>query len=389
MSDCCTPGSGFPNAATMETLATNLPVVWEEICMIQQAVLAASSQCSPSGGQMCTTVGGLTPMTFVAGVSTVTVVNGGSGYHIDTPAVKFVPPIGSPGNGATGTTVTNGSGILSITITDGGTNYQPISATLSVSSLGGVGAILKPLVNASGNIIGIDISNAGGGYTTSDTITAHRAVAANSAYVNAVFQITSVSVSGQIIGIAILNAGSGYQPSVATVQIVSSLNSALAYPTGSGFFGTVLTDINGVITQVLVSTIGAGYAPYNPYLVISNPGVGATTHVILTGTSVSSISVVTPGSNYVLPATGAVFNPPTASLPNPPASPAVVTINISANTFGTNPQLYWNVWSGAATNKAIQQQLNSVISYFTGLGYTITIQSNPSTSDSIQWKICW
>ena len=88
MSDCCTPGTGFPTAPQMEQIATNLPIVWEEICMLQQAILSASSLCSPTGGQMCTTVGGSTPMTFVSGLSSVTVVNGGSGYFIDKPAIN-------------------------------------------------------------------------------------------------------------------------------------------------------------------------------------------------------------------------------------------------------------------------------------------------------------
>ena len=292
MADCCVPGSGFPNASTMEQLSTNNPVVWAEICAIQQAILAAASQCQPGGGKMCTVVGGSTPMTFVSGVTGVvvdsttstvptyeqvtatagqTVVNtvvstvpvtggvaylvvflngifqaegaflsytvtgpnqitfntpltaldeiaiysystgittgGGSGYLVDTPAVEFVPPIGSSGFGATGTVVTNGGNILGITVTNGGTGYEPVSATMSVSSLAGAGAVLEPLVNGTGNIVGINIANAGLSYTISDTVTATRAVAPNPAYVDAVFVITSVGITGEILEVAILNPG--------------------------------------------------------------------------------------------------------------------------------------------------------------------------------------
>ena len=87
----CDITTGFPSSTQMEQLATNLPVVWEEICFIQQAILAASSQCQVGGGQMSTTVGGTTPMTFVSGVSSVSVVNGGSGYYQDSPTIVFVP----------------------------------------------------------------------------------------------------------------------------------------------------------------------------------------------------------------------------------------------------------------------------------------------------------
>jgi hypothetical protein len=474
MADCCTPGSGFPNAATMEQLATNFPVVWEEICLLQQAVLAASSQCQPGGGSMCTTVGGNTPMTFISGVLQVlvdgttttpptyeqitatasqTVVNtivstlaasggtsyllvfvngvmqiegasfaytvtglnqitfsfplalgdtlaiysystgvttgGGVGYFNDTPSVEFVPPIGSLATGATGTVVTNGGNILGITITAGGTGYQPVPATMSVTSVLGAGAVLEPLVNGAGNIVNINIASAGSGYVLGDTVTATRAVLPNIAYVNAVFQITTVGITGDILAVAILNPGSGYQPSVTEAKIVSTLNPLLPYPLGTGFIGTVLTDVFGAVTQVVVDNTGAGYAIYPPYLVITDPGTGAETVVTLSGSSVASILVTVPGSGYTPGAVGTVFNPPTALLPNPPAIQASVTIVTSVNTFGTNPHLYWQVWSGTATNKPIQLQLNSVIAYFKGLGYTITIQSNPDTGSTIQWKICW
>jgi hypothetical protein len=156
---------------------------------------------------------------------------------------------------------------------------------------------------------------------------------------------------------------------------------------------TVTTDILGTITGVIVTNTGAGYAVDSPYLVITDPGTGATTTVTLgTGlaaTSVASIAVNSPGTQYTQSATGTVFNPSTAALPNPPASPAVVAINVANNTFGTNPNLYWQVWAGVATNKPIQLQLNQVLTYFTSLGYTVTIQSNPATGSTIQWKICW
>lgn len=477
MSDCCTPGTGFPNSALMGQLALNQPIIWEEICKIQQAILAAASQCQVGGGQMCVTVGGDTPMTFVSGVLSVdvdnggsssiptyegitatagqTVVNtivdtvaitgntsyllvfvngvmqmegallqytvtgpnqitftyplalndsiaiysyvtgvsvgGGSGYYVDTPSVYFVPPVGVvPSVVATATVTTNGGSILSINMTNPGLGYQPVPATMAVTStILGAGAVLEPLVNAAGQIVNVNIVNGGLNYTVNDTITATRAVLPNIAYVNAVFKITAVSITGAILSVAVLTPGSGYQDSVTEVQIVSTLNPLLPYPEGGSFIGTAFTDIAGSITSVLVNNTGSGYVDIPPYLVITDPGTGAETLVTLSGTSVASIAVLSPGTGYTPTATGTVFNPPTAALPNPPANPAVVSINVSINTFGTDPHAYWLVWSGAATNKQIQMQLNSVLSYFKGLGYTITIQSNPATGSTIQWKICW
>ncbi len=389
MSDCCTPGSGFPSASTMEQLATNNAVVWEEICMLQQAILAAASQCQTGGGKFCTTVGGTTPMTFVTGVSSVTVDDPGAGYFQDVPAVSFVPPIGSAGTGATATLTTNGGNILSVTVTNGGTGYEPIPATMSVSSFIGTNAILQPLVNAIGQVVAVNIVNPGTGYTTADTVIATRAVAPNPAFVDAVFQIASVGITGEILSVIVMNPGSGYEDSVTTVQIVSTLNSALPYPLGTAFQSTVLTNGSGVISGVVISNTGYGYSTMSPYLVISDPGTGAITKVNLSTDTVGTITVTSPGTNYTQTATGTVFNPSTAGLPNPPVTSAVVSINVNQNTFGTTPTLYWQVWAGTVTNKPISAQLNTVLSYFKGLGYTISIQSNPATGNTIQWKICW
>lgn len=618
----------------MEQLATNNSVVWEEICMLQQAILAASSQCQSGGGQFCTTIGGTTPMTFVSGVSSVTVTHAGSGYVQDTPAAKFIPPLGSSGTGATATLVTNGGNITGVTVTAGGTGYQPVPATMTVTTSSGSGANLQPLVNAAGQIVGINIAAAGASYILSDTVTATRAVVDMAGYVDAVFKITSIGGGGQILSVAILNAGSGYQPSVASVEIVSTLNTSLAYPTGVGFFANVIADDSGVITQVIVVNQGSGYARILPNLVITDPGTGAMTVVTLSGGGVASIAVTASGTGYDQNATGAVFNPSTAgtgtaatatavlssgafigisglvgggayampptvtisnsigagtgatanvtiaagvvtaiglvsggtgytngtftnvaltneigagigalvnltisggivtaialaaggtgytaataitsigsitpgsgyvdgtyasvpltggtgtgaaanitvsggavvtvtlvtrgsgytasdtlsalnthlggtgsgfsipvtgigyiSLPfntlfntlatataiisngtvtgivitnagtgynaatvtfsaptGSPADPALVTINVPINTFGTTPSLYWGVWAGTITNRPIQAQENAVLSYFGGLGYSISIQSNPATGNTIQWKICW
>lgn len=389
MSDCCTPGIGFPNAASMQQLATNNSVVWEEICKIQQAILTASSQCQSGGGRMSTIVGGTTPMTFIGGVASITVTSPGANYVQDTPAIAFIPPLHSTAVGATGNIVTNGGNILQIALTNGGTGYQPISSTLHISTASGTGATLLPLINAAGQVVSINIINAGLGYTTQDAIIASRAVAPNPLYTNAVFQIASVGTLGEILAILVRNPGSGYQDSVTTIQIVSTLTPSVPYPLGTGFQANVLTDTSGVINQVIITNTGYGYATMSPYLIITDPGAGATTAVNLIGSTVGSVTVITPGTNYTQSATGIVMNPVTATLPNPPSPSATVTVNVNNNTFGTDPQLYYQVWAGLATNKPILGQLNTVLTYFKSIGYTITIQSNPATGNSIVWQLRW
>jgi len=77
---------------------------------------------------------GATPMTFVSGVTSVTVLTGGTGYYVDSPSVAFVYPNGASGTAATGTVATNGSSITGITITSGGTGYAPVVTTATITT---------------------------------------------------------------------------------------------------------------------------------------------------------------------------------------------------------------------------------------------------------------
>lgn len=389
MSDCCNTSGGFPSATQMAQLALNHPIVWKEICAIQQAILGAASQCQPGGGRMCTTVAGNTPMTFVSGVQEVSVVHGGSGYVVDTPSIKFIPPYGATVVEASATVVTNGGAIMAINLVDAGSGYQPVESTVSISSSAGIGANILPVVDSLGRIVSVNVIDGGLDYTVNDLVYATRAVEPNSAYVDAVFKITSVSPIGRIGGISVINPGSGYQTSYTTVQIVSSLDTSKEYPTGSGFSATVYTDATGKILSVPIISNGAGYSENRPYLSISDPGTGATALVNLTGSGVSSVSILNPGINYTEYATGEILNPVNAPLPNPPTDKAVVSIVTSQNIFGTDPTLYHAVWSGTATDRQVQMQLAAVRSHFEKLGYSVVIQTNPSTGRTIQWKICW
>lgn len=390
MSDCCTHSDGFPNASIMQGMATNNSVVWTEICMIQQAILAASSQCQIGGGKMCTVVGGTTPMTFLTGIESVLVTSpGGPGYIVDTPTIKIKRPLNAIGDEATASISTNGGSILTVTVIDGGSGYQPVLSTIDILSATGTSAAVLPLVDASGNLVSVNIVNPGSGYIGTDLVIATRAVSPDPLYTDATFQIMAVGASGEILSIKVLNPGSGYQDSVAIATIVSSIDETIEYPVGGGFESTVYTDPDGVISRVNISNIGAGYMDLLPYLVISDIGTGAVTKVFAQAGTISTISVINPGVNYTQGITGVVMNPITALLPNPPANQASVTFKVSNNTFGTTPQTYYQTWAGLATNKQIQVQINTVLTYFKKLGYTISIKTNPAGTGTIVWQICW
>ena len=465
---------GFPTASQMQQTASNQGIISSEIAAIQQAILAAASQCQPGGGKMCTTISTGTPMTSVAGIASVTVVNGGDGYMTDTPTIQIIPPQGATGATlATGTLTTNGGIVTGITITSPGAGYQPIPSTLSVTSLAGTGAVLTPYVNANGAIISINIVSSGLNYKVNDVISATRAVTpvistttststttlsngfpcecrcgrwedyrmydsgsgtnqskgwwnSNGIYVqayydqyhnhnqrygreyncygcdcgtnshnttapviDAVMVVTAVSSTGAILATSILNGGTWYQPATASVRIVSTLSPSTGYPVGTGFLGGVTVDSSGYVIGAYINNGGAGYVTLYPTLTINDSGTGAVTSVSIINGAVTSISVTSSGSNYTTSATGIVKNPITAPLPNPPVNPAIVNINVNANTYGTVPNQYWQVFQGTSTSCALSDQMNSVISYFKNLGYSITQQTNPITGNTIQWYICW
>lgn len=385
MTTCCDTGVGFPTATLMEQLGTNHPLVWKEICGIQQAILSAASICSLPNSA-CVTVPATTPMTWVSSVTGVTVVNGGSGYVIDRPGVRFLPPAGSTVVPASGSVTTNGGSILSISVSNGGSGYGPVNSQVNVSSLAGQGAILTPHINSSTGIGGIDIVDGGSGYSVGDSIYGVRARPYQLGMSDAIITVTMVSVTGRILDVTVINPGTGYDPSVATAQIVSSVNPGVPYPVGAGLACSVTVDSNGAVTGVVISNGGSGYVDLSPRLIINDPGSGAATQVSVSNGSISGVSVTGGGSGYTSSAQGAVVNP--VGAPGPTQS-AVVSVVTNPNPHGTTPALYYQAWQNATANRILTMEMTTVSTYFKNLGYTVTQITNPATGGTFQWHICW
>lgn len=62
---------------------------------------------------------------------------------------------------------------------------------------------------------------------------------------------------------------------------------------------------------------------------------------------------------------------------------------VSAGTTMTTTQLYYQVWTGTATDRQISEQMNSVIQYFEKLGYIITRKTNTVSGNTIIWFVQW
>jgi hypothetical protein len=74
------------------------------------------------------------------------------------------------------------------------------------------------------------------------------------------------------------------------------------------------------------------------------------------------------------------------------AGTANTSLGLVAGVYSiTNPTSvdYYIVWQGSATDRAIQNQMNQVIKYFSDLGYKIERLTNTSTSRTFKWYVYW
>jgi hypothetical protein len=52
-------------------------------------------------------------------------------------------------------------------------------------------------------------------------------------------------------------------------------------------------------------------------------------------------------------------------------------------------RLYYSTWVGAASDRARERQMSSVIQYFFDLGYSIERRTNNVTGDTFNWHVYW
>lgn len=68
----------------------------------------------------------------------------------------------------------------------------------------------------------------------------------------------------------------------------------------------------------------------------------------------------------------------------------VGTTTMTDSTDGiVTARLYSRTWQGMETDRAREQQMASVIEYFSNLGYQIDRRTNPATGDTFKWHIFW
>jgi len=63
--------------------------------------------------------------------------------------------------------------------------------------------------------------------------------------------------------------------------------------------------------------------------------------------------------------------------------------NVSSMTEMTNSNVYYNVWNGISTDPTKLDQLNYVKKHFEDLGYGVSVTTNSSSNNTIDWNISW
>ena len=63
--------------------------------------------------------------------------------------------------------------------------------------------------------------------------------------------------------------------------------------------------------------------------------------------------------------------------------------NVSSMTEMTNSNVYYNVWNGISTDTTKLDQLNYVKKHFEDLGYGVSVTTNSSSNNTIDWNISW
>jgi hypothetical protein len=341
---------------------------------------------------------------LVMGVDNITLSSGGSGYQI--PPVVIVS--GAATRSAQAQVILAGDTVAQVTVTDPGTGYLTVpSVTLTCGS----GAQAVARLTGTG-VDEINVSSAGSGYVTAPLVQLVGGGGSGA-------QAEAILVGDQVNQILVTNAGTGYTsaPDVivqgnaqaqatlipTTLAAVDLTNAGSNYVTnpnvilmGNGSAQAVLSTTS--VSHVTVLNRGANFSS-DPLLLWSVPQDQTGSPrlpVVRTQRSfaLSEIVVTDAGDNYQ--------SVPVVTLSAPLSTgtqaTAIAVLSVGQGVFRvqayTASQDYWKVNCGLAPSSDLlvrpyKDQIASVKKYFTDLGYSILLETNPATGVTLQWTIRW
>ena len=336
----------------------------------------------------------LTPIESGGSIINVTINIPGTSYVIGQP-VLFAHPSGTSATASVASI--DGSGaIINIIIINAGSGYEPAVATVTVTAPGE----LTPAVAFTGTVVTANV-NASNDYTSG------LAFAASPTNTITRTDGTSFVDDGFLVGQTITVSNAEDSSNNGEYIIVSPAVTATVITVDGPIAITNAADTSAelssasAITGISIQEGGVGYAELLPTATITDDdGTGATLLVNLADPldgTIDTIDVVTAGSGYTNPSV--VIVPAIIDIGPPIVFDSVSTVATATATAGTGfvstsppnstPTDYFSVFSGLTTDVVISDQLQYILDYFTALGYNIRIQTNSTTTNTIQWQIIW
>ncbi len=208
-------------------------------------------------------------------------VTTGSGYTFP-PAVIFEVPSVSTGTRATGVALIDATGnVTGIQVTNAGTGYTAGQFPITVTVAAFTTTAAAEVFTTGGSVISVDINANGSGYVGTPAVV----FAAGGGGTGAAG--TAVMANGKVVGVTITSGGIGYT-GTPTVTFVS----------GSGAVGYA-TVVNGAITAITVSDGGFGWTEAPRVTLTGSTGGGATATATVAGGAITGVTVTAGGTGYL------------------------------------------------------------------------------------------
>lgn len=338
------------------------------------------------------------------GVKEISIQSAGSGYQ--------VPPLvlitGSATRSAQADAKLVAGTVSSVVITDPGVGYTQIPA---ISFTCGAGAQARAILTATG-VQFVDVINPGSAYTEPPTVTITGGGGSGA-------QAEATITDGQITQIVVTASGTGY---TSTPQVLISGNATAQVslvPTSVDRIELLNQGGNYVMAPtVVIDGAAQALSVLTPTTVkhvsVTNPGVNYASDPLLIWTpsleetgnpipptvrtqrsfSLSEIVITNPGVNYQSVPTVTIGAP----APGGTQATAQAILSVGSGVFHVtgyeSSQDYWKVNCGQSPTSDLlvrpyKDQIASVTKYFTDLGYSMVLETNPATGVTMQWTIRW
>ena len=354
--------------------------------------------------------GQLASFNLSMGVGSIDIDASGSGYMVP-PTLLIDAPVGGGVQARAVANITSGS-VTTFGITVSGSGYTSIPAVLVQNGSGATAE--STLVPTSVAILPVDQHGSGYSYAT---VTISGGGATRNATASAVI------VGDQVSSIDLIDPGEGYT-SPPTVEItgdgIDAHASAVLVATpidrisviagGSGYNYPPTVSIGGDaaavsilsstgIDRIIITDQGTSYTSSPTIYLI--PGQYQTTApipptmVAQIGFSIDTIAVTGTGAGYQS-APSVTIAPP--QITGGIDATAIAYIGAGSGTFGIIPypesKDYFRAWKGQPMSNQVlsrpyTERMDTVIAYFTNLGYTINRLTNPNTNTNLMWSIRW